>query len=198
MTDKKKINLKSISTFRKIVTVTFLMTFAFWGMFSAATTIAKVNNYLHPYYFVFLFGTVGLVVGIMTSIKLKYILTVTKTQYYFYGGTTLITSVGFLGTFLYFGHHLNQNISTVEKCDNYQLLDKYYYEGGRNKGITQVDLYVDLNGKTEKLKCNKPYFDKVEVGDSINICKFSSIIGFDYYKLTNQQDIIFNTFKRIK
>jgi hypothetical protein len=64
MTDKKKINLKSISTFRKIVTVTFLMTFAFWGMFSAATTIAKVNNYIHPYYFVFLFGTVGLVVGI--------------------------------------------------------------------------------------------------------------------------------------
>jgi hypothetical protein len=137
-------------------------------------------------------------VGIGTAIKLKTLLTVTKKQCYFYGGTTLAVSVGFLGTLLYLGQRLNQNLSKIEKCDNYLVLDKYYYEGGRNKGITQIDLYVDLNGKAEKIKCNKPYFDKVEIGDSINICKFSSAIGFDFYKLTYQQDIIFNTFKRIK
>jgi len=67
---------------------------------------------------------------------------------------------------------------------------KYYDEGGRNKPV-QIDLYVDIDGKIEKIKCNLWFYEKVEIGDKINICKYSSLLSFDFFKLTDQEEIIF-------
>jgi len=187
MTDNNKIDLKSISTFRKVVTVTLLMTFTFWGFFAGVMGIFKAQNYLHPYFFVFLFGTIGLLTGILTAKRFKSIFAVTKKLRSDYGGGIFTVSVGFIGTFLLLGHFINQSLST-QGCDNYQIVNKYYEQGGHNKPV-QIDLYVEIDGKIEKIKCKKYYYDKVEIGDKINLCKYSSLLGFDFFKLTDQREI---------
>lgn len=189
MTENKK-NLQRISTLRKVLTVTLLMTFTFGGIFSGGISIGKFENYFHPYSFGLLFATIGLLVGVITAKKLKPYFAVTKKLRSDYGGGIFIVSVGFIGTFMLLGHYINQSLSTIEKCNDYTIIDKYYQQGGRNKP-PQIDLYINLDGKTEKVKCNLPYYNKVEIGDKINICKYSSLIGFDFYKLTYQQEILF-------
>ena len=190
MTDNNNIDFKSISTLRKVITVTLLILFTFWGIFAGGMSISKLHNYTHPFIFGLLSATFGLLVGISTAKKFKSIFAVTKKLHSDYVGGIFILCIGFIGSFMLLGHYLNQSISTIDKCDNYPIVDKYEFSGGR-RGDIRIELYVVINGIKKKINCNKFYYDKVEIGDEINICIYSSLLGFDFYKLTDEEEIIF-------
>jgi hypothetical protein len=177
-----------ISSKRKFITIVILTTFTFFGIICGAIGIYKFENYFHPYLFALLFGAIGFLLGIAIAKKLKPIYAVTEKLRSSYGRN--LVTVGFTGIFLLLGHSLNLSLSTIEKCDNYPIIYKYYKKGRRHN-LDQIVLFVKIEGRREKLRCDKNYFDEVKIGDKINVCKYSSLLGFDFFNLTDKKELIF-------
>lgn len=190
MTVNNKNEYIRISTFRKVITSLILFTFTFWGIFSGAIGVGKFQNYIHPYLFGLICGTLGMLFGILIAKRFKSYIAVTRKLRSEYWGGIFLVSVGFIGTFLLVGHYINLSLSRIENCDNYPIVEKHYHKGGRNDP-PQIDLYVDFGIKVEKIKCNLYYYEKVKIGDKINVCEYSSLLGFDFFKLTDEVAIIF-------
>lgn len=181
-----KPDFNKISTYRKVFVITCLIASIIWGIMGSVISIVKFVNYNHPYIFGFILGTLGLIIGIIISIKFKQRICISQKMYSDYVRTPIFIVAGFIGTFLYLGVNLNQSLSSIEKCDNYEVIDKLFIQG-RSRQPSKINLYLNVEGKVIVLACNKKYWDTVAIGQTVNICFYKSKIGFDYIILTDEK-----------
>jgi hypothetical protein len=161
----------------------------FGGIFAAAVAIDNFKNYNNPYLFGFVFGTIGLLIGLFVAKKLKSEITKIVSniknmqQSYFYP-TFAITS-GCIGLLILFGEKLNTSLSTQEKCDNYFITEKIFSERASRRAELNV-LVINVDGTYHRIITKQKYWQNVSVGEQINACNYKSKIGFDYIELTNE------------
>ena len=182
----EKFDQKSITLGRKILVISFLLFNVPVGLIAAIIAIGNFDNYYDPYLFGLISGSIGLIVGVIIAKKLKPLFSVTRKLQFEYGGAILMVSFGFIGFSMLLFEQLNQCISTVKECENYVVTDKYYLERKGRYSVSQILLYVDMNGKTEELRCTLPYWETIAIGKHIKVCKQTSAIGFDYLELPDE------------
>lgn len=180
--NSKKFNtsIREMSTFRKVVTLIFIYAFIFGGIYVSSISTILIYNYFNAWTFGLIFGITGYVIGVITFKKLKNIWAVTPKLRYKKTGLEYFIAIGFIGTFIYAGHYINQALSKPINCGNYTVVGKFHQKGGQST-IHIMELYVDINGTTETIHCNITNYEKAKIGEPIGICHLSSPIGFDYY-----------------
>jgi hypothetical protein len=180
---------KQNESFEKVVVVSGIFVSLFGGIFAAAVAIDNFKNYNNPYLFGFVFGTIGLLIGLFVAKKLKSEITKIVSniknmqQSYFYP-TFAITS-GCIGLLILFGEKLNTSLSTQEKCDNYFITEKIFSERASRRAELNV-LVINVDGTYHRIITKQKYWQNVSVGEQINACNYKSKIGFDYIELTNE------------
>lgn len=160
----------------------------FGGIFTSIIGISNIQNYHHPYWFGFIFGGPGLILGIWIALRLKPIIAVNqrlKNDYYL---PTMFLSIGFFGLFLMTGSFLNQSLSNVDMCNNFPVINKYRQES-RFRQPEINSLVVDINGKSHRLICSLDYWYMTSVGDHIDLCLHKSKLGFGFLTVTNDKKI---------
>lgn len=178
---KKQIEIKKPPIWIGILTFLLIII----GILTSIIGIIKIQNYYHPYWFGFIFGGLGLIVGIWISIKLQPIIAVNqrlKNDYYL---TIIYISIGFFGLFLMTGSFVNQGCSKVEKFDKYQVVNKYRQES-RFRQPEINSLVIEIDGKSRRLICSREYWIRTSIGQSIDLCLYSSKLGFDFITVINE------------
>ncbi len=156
----------------------------FIGMFGAIVGIDKIRNYYHPYIFGLIFGGIGVIVGIWFAKKVKRHIAVNHHTRQNYVVVILFIATGFFGFSLMLGSFINQGLSEIDKCDIYQVINKYRQES-RFRQPEINSLVVDLNGKSFRLICSHDYWFSTSNGQEIELCLHSSKLGFDFISITN-------------
>jgi hypothetical protein len=155
----------------------------FIGIFGGIVGIDNIKNYNHPYLFGLIFGGTGIIIGIWFSKKVKRHIAVNSKSKSNYAMVIMFIATGFLGVFLMIGSFLNQGLSEIDKCDRFQVINKYRQESRFRQ--PEVDsLVVDLNGKSVRLVCNYDYWFKTLIGQRIDLCLHKSKLGFDFTTVT--------------
>jgi len=184
MAAPRKDKYSKISKLKKGLVIVGLFFSLFGGMFAAIIAVEQYQNYIHPYTFTFIFGSVGLAIGFFMANLLKPHVILNKTMLLNYPLLTFQFSVGFIGLLLLIGHYVNTGISTLNKCDAFSVVGTEHIKGGYKRPEYNI-LYVQINYKTEKLLCSSDYWKGVSTGQKVNICIYSSPIGFDNLVLTD-------------
>lgn len=158
----------------------------FIGMFGAVIGIDKIKNYFHPYLFGLIFGGIGVIIGIWFAKKVKRYIAVNPQTKQNYVAVILFIATGFFGVSLMLGSFLNQGLSEIDKCNRYQVINKYRQES-RFRQPEVNSLVVDLNGKQIRLVCSRDYWFRTSNGQKIDLCLHSSKLGFDFISITNDE-----------
>ncbi|WP_163718746.1 CD20-like domain-containing protein [Mangrovibacterium lignilyticum] len=158
----------------------------FIGILTAVIGINKITNYDHPYWFGFVFGGFGLLVGILAAKRSKRYIAVNRRIKNDYPLAIFYISTGFIGIFLWVGTVMNQSLSQLDKCDNYTIIHKYRQES-RSRSPEVNSLIITIDGEEHRLVCSRHYWFNTRIGQQINLCLYKSPIGFDYIVLTNDQ-----------
>lgn len=166
-----------------IVIVNILSVFV--GLLTAVIGITKIVNYYHPYWFGLIFGSIGLVLGIMTALKLKPYITVYQKVKNEFGLVVMYISTGFIGIILLTGSIINKGLSNVENRDNYAVINKYRQEG-RARSPEINSLFVNINRNSHRLICRHDYWDKIQTGQSIDLTLYKSKLGFDFIEISDE------------
>ena len=159
----------------------------FIGMYGAMIGIDKVRNYYHPYLFGLIFGGIGVIIGIWFAKKVKRHIAVDPQTKQNYVAVILSIATGFFGVSLMLGSFLNQGLSEIDKCDKYQVINKYRQER-RLKQPEINSLVVDLKGKSIRLVCSHNYWFRTSNGQEIDLCLHNSKLGFDFISITNDKN----------
>jgi hypothetical protein len=167
-----------------IVIVNILSVFV--GLLTAVIGIKKIVNYYHPYWFGFIFGSIGLVLGIMTALKLKPYIAVNQKIKNDYGLAIMYISTGFIGIILLTGSIINKGLSKVEHRDNFRVINKYRQES-RTRSPEINSLFVNINGNSHRLICRPDYWDKIQIGQSIDLSLYKSKLGFDFIEISDKK-----------
>lgn len=165
MTKQKKDKYSNVSILKKIVVIFIFFASLFGGMFAAIVAVDKYKNYLHPYGFTFLFGTIGFVLGLYIAKSIKTYVILNIKMFLNYSLLAFQFSVGFFGWFMFFGYYLNSNISTLTKCDEFTVVDTEHIEDGYRRPEFNI-LYVNIDGKIEPLHCSANYYNRVSLYSS--------------------------------
>lgn len=159
----------------------------FIGIFTSIVGINKIQNNNHPYWFGFIFGGIGLTIGIWTALKLKPLIAVNQRLKNDYFLPIMYISIGCFGLFLMTGSFLNQSLSKIDKCDKYQVINKYRQES-RFRQPELNSLVVNIEGESYRLICSQDYWFRTSIGQSIDLCLHKSMLGFDYISLTDDKE----------
>jgi hypothetical protein len=184
----KQINkpFANVSRQKKIAVVTGIFVSLFGGMFSAIVAIDNFKNYSSPYLFGFLFGTIGLLAGLLVANKLKNKIIINRQMQSNYYKSTMFIATGFIGFFMLIGQQVNTLLSTKENCDNYTITDKIYRKGGHKRREINI-LVINIDGVAHRINTKHIYWRTVSVGQKITVCIYKSKIGFDYLTLPNEK-----------
>jgi len=159
----------------------------FIGIFGAIVGIDKIRNYYHPYLFGLIFGGIGVVIGIWFAKKVKRHIAFNPQTKQNYFTVILFIATGFFGVSLMLCSFLNQGLSEIDKCDKYQVINKYRQES-RFRQPEINSLVVDLNGKSFRLVCSRDFWFSTSNGQEIDLCLHSSKLGFDFISITNDKN----------
>jgi len=154
----------------------------FLGIFAAIVGINGIENYNHPYVFGLIFGILGLIIGIYIAKKTKPYIAVNNKLKRDFWLPTMFISVGFIGISLLVGSEINYRLSRIEKCDSFTIVGKYRSEY-RYRSSEINTIVVNVNGKSQRLICSYDYWESVSVGQNIELCLYSSRLGFDFVKV---------------
>ena len=171
---------------RLILGIAFTLTFLFIGIISGINGVWMIVNYKHPYLFGFIFGGIGLLIGIMTYYK--FFVSGKSQRFLNEFPALLCLSIGFIGLNLSISPRLNTLISKGEKCEFYNVIDKEKNVTTSSRNPKIYSLYITENQKPYRLICSPDYWNNVEVGTNIKVCFFSSEIGFDYVELADDKE----------
>jgi hypothetical protein len=185
MTKQKSKSFDNVSRLKKVVVVTGIFVSLFGGIFAALVAIDNFKNYDSPYLFGFVFGTIGLLAGLLAASKLKSKIIINQKMQQDYIPLTILIVTGFIGIAMLLGQRANTLLSTKEKCDNYLVADKIFKEGGYRVAELNI-LEINVDGVHHRFKTKKKYWQTVTVGQQVNVCIYNSKIGFDFIKLTNE------------
>ena len=155
------------------------------GIFFAALTGIRIENYQKPYLFVFIFSVPGVIFGYIVARKLKLFIKNHKKQLTEYSIHRIFWILVFIPYFSFAGTIVNINLSEVTHCNDYVVIEKIRKKRIRTTEINQ--LVVDIDGRSIGLYCSHDYLDKTSYGQAINICFYKSKINFDFIKITNDQ-----------
>ena len=161
-----------------IAMILFMLT----GIFTTALGVINIENYDQPYLFGFIFGGIGVILGIITAKKLKPFIAVNRRLKDNYGPAIMNIAVGYIGIVLLMGSLVNQHLSVIENRGRYEVVNKIRREAHfRSPEVNS--LYVNINGTTRRLQCKHEYFNQVHIGQKIDLWMYKSKLGFDYIKL---------------
>ena len=132
------------------------------GIFTFIIGIVNIRNYYNPYWFGFICGGLGLLVGICVNQRLK-------------DDLFLAISVAFIGVFLMTGSFINQSLSP--KCEKYQVINR---QRKHYRASDSYIFFVDINGESHKLRCSREFWHSISKGQSVDLCLYSGRLGFDY------------------
>ena len=183
-----KQNIKSfdnVSRLKKIIVVTGIFVSLFGGIFMAIVAIDNFKNYDKPYLFGFIFGTIGLLTGILIARKIKYSILINQKMQQNYSQLTIFILVGFIGLFLFIGQNANTILSDKLKCDKYAVIDKIFRKGGFRRAELNIFI-INIDGIYHRYIAKPNYWQTVSTGQHVDVCIYKSRIGFDYIKLTNK------------
>jgi len=183
MTRQKNNPFDNVSRLKKAVVVTGTFVSLFGGMFAAIVAIDNFKNYDSPYLFGFVFGTIGLLVGLLVANKLKSKIIINQKMQQNYDQLTIFIATGFIGIVMLLGQQANTFLSTKEKCDNYLVADKIFRKGGHRRAELNI-LVIDVDGVYHRFITNRNYWRTVSAGQQVNVCIYTSKMGFDFIKLT--------------
>jgi len=180
--NKRQQNLKKTPI--PIAIAIFLTVFI--GLWTTVIGINNIKNYFEPYLFGCIFGGIGLVLGVLTALKLKPYIAVNKRQKTDYMLPIMFISIGFIGVFLLTGSLLNQKLSKFESYDHYTVTDKYRQESHYRTPEINT-LVVNMKDKIHKLVCSHSYWERTNIGQDINLCIYKSKFGFDNVELIDDK-----------
>ena len=158
----------------------------FGGIIASIIGINKIENYYHPYWFGLLFGGLGFAIGIWIAFKLKPIIAVNKRLKKDYFLPIMTFSIGFFGLFMMTGAFLNQNLSKIEKCDNFPVIEKYRQEYHYSQPEIN-SLVANINGESHRIICSRDYWFKTSIGTNVELCLYRSKLGFGFITLTDDK-----------
>ena len=149
------------------------------GVLISIIGISNIENYYHPYWFGLISGGLGLLFGILIALKLKPIVAANKHLKDDNYSLFLDLLILFFGLFLMTGSFINKSSPEVDKCNKYQVIDKYRQARSlRSPSINS--LIVDINGESHRVICNYDFWLTTSVGQSIDLCLHNGKLGFDY------------------
>jgi hypothetical protein len=183
---RTKYNSKIPLTLKKAIVVTGPFVFLFGGMFATIVSVDNFKNYDSPYLFVFTFGSLGLVVGLIVASKIKQYVILNPIMETNYSTLTIMFSVGFIGGFILVGHLFNSTISNLYKCDTFYVSGKEFHKGGFRRPELNV-LILDIEGKNQQLYCRQNYWQTISIGQTASACIHKSPIGFNYTTLPDNK-----------
>lgn len=149
------------------------------GLITGAIGINRIENYNNPYIFGFIFGGIGLLLGIYITNRLKKVIAVNREIEKSFWIHKMFISIGLVGIFILIGSLINQSISTLDKCDSFELTDKYRKEY-RSRSPEINSLIFTIKGKSQRLICSRNFWYKTALGQKVELCFYRSLIGFDY------------------
>ncbi len=156
-----------------------LSIFVIVGLITGAIGINRIQNYNSPYAFGLLFGGIGLLLGIYVTNKLKKVIAVNSEIKKSFWIPKMFISIGLIGISIVISSLINQSISTLEKCDSFELTGKYRKEY-RSRSPEINSLIFTIKGKSQRLICSRNFWNKTTLGQKVELCFYRSLIGFDY------------------
>jgi len=185
--NEKSNNLQTKSDTKKVVIITISIILAvFTGIFGFVIGMANIENYKHPYLFGLVLGFIGLLIGLLTAKKIKRFITINhhiSNNYYI---ITIYIVVGFIGSFIWIGSKINKSTSSIDYCDRFIVVDKIRIEK-RAKQPESNKLYIKVLNEKIPLLCHPDYWDKIQIGQQINVCLYKSIFGFNFMILEDDK-----------
>ncbi len=175
MTKQNKIDYNNVTVLKKVLVMTGLFVSLFGGLFASVVSISKFQNYTHPYIFGFTFGIIGLIIGFYVAKKLKPHIVLNPKMLLNYFNFSIMFSVGFIGIFMLAGQFLNNGTSKLYKCDNFVIVDKKYSKGGFRRPELNI-LIANIDGKNHRILCQYNYWQRISIGQKVNICIYDSLI----------------------
>jgi hypothetical protein len=162
-----------------------IMLFFFLGMFAGIYGIEESKNYFHQTIFILIFGSIGLLFGLVLSSFIKPYLKLDKRQLNNFVGIKLFICAGFIGIMLATGNFINSRLSEIKTFGRLTVVNKTFREERfRSPGANY--LFVVIDGKTHRLKCDEDYWYNTKIGQTISLRIYKSKIGFDYIKMINE------------
>jgi len=164
-----------------------LISSIFIGIFTIIVGIDNIENYERPYLFGLISGGIGLMNGVLIAKKVKPYIAVNPKINRNYGMAISYISIGFIGIFLFISSIVNKKFSEIETQDKFIVVNKHRQESHfRSPEINS--LFVNVNGSTQRLICKHFYWDKIRIGQSIDLCCYKSKFGFDFIEITNEKE----------
>ena len=139
------------------------------GTIASTVGIVNIGNYYHPYWFGFIFGGIGLLVGVLVSMNIAAERKPKDKMLY------MSICILFFGLFLMAASFINQGLSRLDKFDKYQVINKYKT---RARNGYRHTLIVDIDGKSHKLVCDKELWHNTS--SSVYLFLRKGRLGFDY------------------
>ena len=146
------------------------------GVLASVLGIVNIQNYYHPYWFGFIFGGLGFLVGALISLKLKPV--IAANQRLKDESLSFDTCILFFGLFLLTASVINQGLSEVYKCDKFQVIDKHRKVGLGACSFSTNYLIVDIDGESHRLICDEKLWRGTIL--SIDLCLYNGRLGFGY------------------
>jgi hypothetical protein len=170
-----------ISGRKKVAVVVGSFVSLFGGMLAAIVAIENFKNYNSPYLFGFVFGSIGLIIGILVASKLKSKIIISSAMRRDYSLFTILISTGFIGLSVLLAQITNSNFSNEERCDNFKVVEKFVTKGGY-KRIESNILVIEIDDELHRLITNPSSWQNVTVGEKVNLCLYKGILGFEFVK----------------
>ena len=156
------------------------------GVISVIVSVDRIKNYDNPALFGITFGAIGLAIGMIAAIKIRpFMVTNPKIQSNFYLLAALF-SYGVMGNILLGSQVINSSVSHLQKCEQLMIIDKEHREP-QHKKFTESTLTVEIGGRNHRLFCSYRYWRAMTVGQKVNVCFYSSPIGFGYITLPDEK-----------
>ena len=146
------------------------------GVLASVIGIVNIQNYHHPYWFGFIFGGSGLLVGALISSKLNPVIAANRRLKD--ESLSFDTCILFFGLFLLTASVINQGLSEVYKCDKFYVIDKHRKVGFGARSFSTNYLTVDIDGESRRIICDEKLWRGTIL--SIDLCLYNGRLGFGY------------------
>ncbi|MBK7289042.1 MAG: hypothetical protein IPI78_01665 [Chitinophagaceae bacterium] len=177
-------NSNKVSPLKKAVIITAIIVLLLGGIVAAIIAIRSFRNYFHPYLFGFTCGSIGLLIGLFVSNRLKSKIFFSPSKGMNYFRTIMCITPGIIGLTLLLGEYSNRQFAAKEKCADYSIVEKTFIKKGHKTPELNI-LVIDVEGTHRKIITSPEYFRSVYKGKQINACIHKGRIGFDFLTLTN-------------
>jgi hypothetical protein len=96
----------------------------------------------------------------------------------------LMVAMAIFSFLLYCGTIINTRLSN-KSCHGTYVIAKEFVKGGHRR-INHHYLYILLNGKRERVDSSSEYWEYINVGQQIEVCEYTSKLGFDFLSLAEE------------